>query len=555
MINLRSGYANPTGELFQIRLRQNTFRVLCHRFRHDPDFRQGFFQVLRTGPNHAPLRDHARELVIALRKQYLSVYDIQRELAQTDHALSTHSITLILQEEGFARLPRRRDDERPATTRPEPAAIADVRTLDLTPRTFRTRLGGLFVFVPLMRDLRLTEVVRQAQLPGSAMIPAEQALRTLLALKLVGKERKSHVMDLVADEGMALFAGLNVVPKRSYLASYSSSVDDRANARLMAAWFNETPRAGLQSGASFDLDFHTVPANSTAEPLEKHYVSSRSRSQQGLLTFLARDAEQRVLRYARAGIPKREQAEEILRFVDFWKQNTGSYPAELVFDAKLTTYAQLDRLNQRTIHFITLRRRTRKMLSDIGSRPASAWKRITLAALTRQYRTPQVLDERIRLKGYQGEIRQVTVIELGHEEPTILLTNNLKITLPALVTRYAQRMLIENGISEAVQFFHLDALSSMVGLKVDFDLQITLMASSLYRLFAERIGAGYGQAQAKKLFRNLLDVSATVVIEANQVVVTLDKRAHNPFLVKSRLADQPTPMPWFGGKGLILRFT
>jgi hypothetical protein len=531
-----------------------SFRVLCHRFRHAPDFRQGFFQVLRTGPNHAPLRDRTRELVIALRKQYLSVYDIQRELAQADHTVSTHSLTLILQEEGFARLPRRRDDERPAATRPETAAIADVRALDLTPRTFRTRLGGLFVFVPLMRDLRLAEVVRQAQLPGSALIPAEQAVRTLLALKLVGKERKSHVMDLVADEGIALFAGLNVVPKRSYLASYSSSVDDRANDRLMAAWFNETPRAGLKRGDSLELDFHTVPANSTEEPLEKHYVSSRSRSQQGILTFLARDAEQRLLRYARAGIAKAEQAGEILRFVDFWKQHTGSFPAELVFDSKLTTYAQIDRLNQRHIHFITLRRRTRKMLGDIWSRPASAWQRITLPALTRQYRTPKVLDERIHLKGYQGDIRQVTVIDLGHEEPTILLTNNLKISLPALVTRYAQRMLIENGISEAVQFFHLDALSSMVGLKVDFDLQITLMASTLYRLFAEKVGAGYGQAQAKKLFRNLLEVSATVVIEANQVVVTLDKRAHNPFLVRSRLADQPTPMPWFGGKGLFLKF-
>src|SRR5580693_6094162 len=204
-----------------------SFRVLCHRFRHDPDFRQGFFQVLRTGPNHAPLRDRTRELVIALRKQYLSVYDIQRDLAQAGHTLSTHSITLILQEEGFARLSRRRDDERPAATQPEPAAIADVRALDHSPRTFRTRLGGLFVFVPLMRDLRLAEVVRQAKLPGSAMIPAEQAIRTLLALKLIGKERKSHVMGLVTDEGIALFAGLNVVPKRSYLASYSSSIDDR----------------------------------------------------------------------------------------------------------------------------------------------------------------------------------------------------------------------------------------------------------------------------------------------------------------------------------------
>jgi hypothetical protein len=92
-----------------------------------------------------------------------------------------------------------------------------------------------------------------------------------------------------------------------------------------------------------------------------------------------------------------------------------------------------------------------------------------------------------------------------------------------------------------------------VGLKVDFDLPITLLAGTLYRLFAEKIGAGYGQAQAKKLFRNLLEVSATVVIEADRVVVTLDKRAHNPFLVKSRLADQPTPMPWFGGKELFLK--
>src|SRR5271170_306892 len=531
-----------------------SFRVLCHRFRHHPNFRQGFFQVFRTGPNHAPLRDRARELVIALRKQYLSVYDIQRDLAQAGHNLSTHSITLILQEEGFARLSRRRDDERPTATQPEPAASADVRALDLSPRSFRTRLGGLFVFVPLMRDLRLPDVVRQAKLPGTTMIPAEQALRTLLALKLLGKERNSHVMGLVNDEGIALFAGLNVVPKRSYLASYSSSVDDRANERLMGAWLNETPRAGRKHGDSFELDFHTVPANSTAEPLEKHYISSRSRSQQGVLTFLARDAEQRVLCYARAGIAKEEQPDEILRFVEFWKKHTGALPAELVFDSKLTTYAQIDRLNQRHIHFITLRRRTRKMLGDIWSRPASAWQRISLPALTRLYRTPKVLDERIHLKGYHGEIRQVTVIELGHEEPTILLTNNKKISLSALVTRYAQRMLIENGISEAVQFFHLDALSSMVGLKVDFDLQITLMASTLYRLFAEKIGAGYGHAQAKKLFRNLLEVSATVVIEANRVVVTLDKRAHNPFLVKSRLADEPTPMPWFGGKELFLKF-
>ncbi len=174
--------------------------------------------------------------------------------------------------------------------------------------------------------------------------------------------------------------------------------------------------------------------------------------------------------------------------------------------------------------------------------------------LPRAFRTPKVLDERIELKGYRGQLRQIPITELGHEDPTVLLTNQLGPSCPTLVTRYAHRMLIENGISEAVQFFHLDALSSMVGLKVDFDLQITLMARSLYRLLADPIGREYERAQAKKIFRNLLDVSATVTIDQRRVVVTLDKHAHNPFLVSSGLARQPTPMPWFGNKERILKF-
>jgi len=531
------------------------FRALCHQFRHDPSKRDGFFQIPRPGPRSAPARDRVRLLVIALRKKNLSVYDIQRELLAAGHSLSITSLALLLHEEGFARLPRRDDDERPPATRPDPGAAADVRTLCLSPRTFPTRLGGLFFFIPLMRDLRLTEILREAQLPGSQMIPAEQALRTLLALKLISKERKSHVMDLVADQGIALFAGLNVVPKRSYLAAYSSQIDDRTTSRLMAAWFTEVQRAGLTRGTSLDLDFHTVPANTQVEPLEKHYLSRRSRSQKGILTFLARDASQRVLCYARAGITRAEQAGEILRFADFWQKQTGSPPAELVFDSRLTTYAHLNQLNQRQIFFITLRRRTRTMLGIIWSRPLSAWQRITLPALTRTFRTPKVLDERIHLKGYSGELRQVTVIDLGHEEPTILLTNNFKISCTALVTRYAQRMLIENGIADAVQFFHLDALSSLVGLRVDLDLQITLMASTLYHLLAEKVGGLYRQAEAKTMFHQLLEVSADVAVEEASVTVTLHKHTHNPYLVASRLADQPTPMPWFGAKQLRIRFS
>jgi hypothetical protein len=530
------------------------FRVLCYQFRHDPQKRASFFRLPHRGPQSSPARDRVRDLAVAMRKRNLSVYDMQRELAAAGHTISINSLTILLREEGFSRLPRRADDERPVTVKPEIADVADVRHLNLSPCSFRTPLAGLFLFVPLLARIDLQAVVTAARLPSSQMIPAAQAVRSLLALKLIGTERKSHVMDLVTDQAIALFAGINVVPKRSYLAAYSSRIDHKVCLRFMEAWLDQVEQAGLPHGSSFDLDFHSVPANSAQEPLEKHYVSSRSRSQKGILVFLARDAQKRVLRYANAGVTKGEQADEILQFVRFWKKHTGNLPTELVFDSQLTTYQKLSELNREGICFITLRRRSQKMLREIYSQPDSAWQRISLPALTRIYRNPKVLETRVTLPGYEGELRQLTVMELGHEEPTVLLTNHRKLGPVELVTRYAQRMLIENGISEAVQFFHIDALSSMVGMKVDFDMQLTLVASALYRMMAQRIGREYSHSQAKTVFRNLLDLSGKVEVTATSVVVTLDKRAHNPYLVASGLADQPTPMPWFGNKKLIIQF-
>jgi hypothetical protein len=530
------------------------FRVLCYQFRHDPEKRAVFFRPPERRVRPAPARDPVRELAVAMRKRNLSVYDMQRELAEAGRRISINALTVLLREEGFARLPRRRDEDRPAAVQPDSAAVADVRRLDLSPRSFRTTTAGLFLFVPLLEGIDLRRVVQAGHLPGSKMIPAEQAVRTLLALKLLGTERKSHVMNLLFDPAIALFAGLNVVPKRSYLAAYSSRVDHRANLRLMDAWFEQVEGVGLPHGSSLDLDFHTVPANTAVEPLEKHYVSSRSRRQQGILVFVARDAEQRVFRYAHAGVAKAEQADEILRFVEFWKRHTGELPKELIFDSQLTTYENLSELNRQGIFFITLRRRSRKMLAEIYSRPGSAWQRITLDSLTRTFRTPRVLDEHVLLKGYAGLLRQLTVIHLGHEDPTVILTNNLKISPAPLITRYAQRMLIENSLSESIQFFHLDALSSMVGLKVDFDLQLTLMASSLYRLMARRIGREYERAQPKTIFRHLLNLSAKVEVETDRVLVSIDKRAHNPYLVASGLADKAVPLPWFGNKRLVIQF-
>ena len=530
------------------------FRVLCSQFRHDQDRHERFFRDPRHGPKAAPKRDAVRDLVVQLRKQNLSVYDIQQELQERGQPMSINTLSVLLHEEGFARLPRRRDDERPRALRPEEAPVADVRALDLSPCTFRTGAAGLFFFVPLLIAADLPALARMADLPGSEMIPAEHALRTLLALKLLGKERQSHVMDLVFDPGIALFAGLNAVPKRSFLSAYSARVDPRQNLKLMGAWSDAVRALGLEPGSSFDLDFHSIPANSGAEPLDKHYISQRSRSQKGILTFLARDVQQNLLCYGNAGVAKPQRNDEILHFIDYWLERTGRLPEELVFDSQLTTYAHLQQLDSRGIAFITLRRRTRKLKAAIFSVPASMWQRVHLPALSRQFRNPRVLDTTISLPGYAKPLRQLAITELGHEEPTILLTNQMNASVVQLITRYAQRMLIENGIAEAINFFHLDALTSMVGLKVDLDLQMTLMATSLYRLMAQRVGREYRRATAKTLFRKLFDLSGEVTITPAGIEVALNRRAHNPLLRAAGLADNPVPVPWLRNMPLTIRF-
>jgi hypothetical protein len=532
-----------------------SFRVLCHTFRHERNQPEHYFREPQPGPRSAPVRDRVRDLAVGMRKRNLSVYDIQRELRHAGHEASINSLTLLLREEGFARLPRRADDERPDAIKPETAAVADVRCLSLAPRTFRTRAAGLFLFVPLMHGLDLARVAKDAALPGTKMVPAEHALRSMLALKLIGRERKSHVMSMVLDEGLALFAGLNAIPKRSYLAAYSSKIGRKGILQLMDAWFRHVGKLGIVRSGSLDLDYHTVPANTQKEPLQRHYVSRRSRRQQGILVFLARDAEERVLCYSNAGVTKEKQADEILRFVEFWEQETGAAPQELVFDSQLTTYRNLTRLDAKGIRFLTLRRRSKKMLAELYSKPGSAWQRVTLENIARAYRTPKVLDERIKMTAYgDKDIRQISIMDLGHEEPTILLTNDLRTAPSSLIGRYAHRMLIENGIAEAIDFFHLDALSSMVGLKVDFDLQITLMASSLYRLMAKKLADEYHRATAKKIFDNLLDTPGSVQIDREHITVKLDKHAHNPFLVDSGLAAKPTPVPWLGNRELVIQF-
>jgi hypothetical protein len=523
------------------------FRMLCYDFRRGnlPDF----FTVRRPGRREQPKQGKVRDQVVALRKRNYSIYDISRALKELGTPLGATAVRGILIEEGFAALPRRLDEERPVSVGPTKEAVADVREFVLSPREFTTRVGGLFLFVPDLIRLDLQALASNGKLPGSRMIPAEHALRASLALKLWSIERKSHVMALVADEGLGLFCGLNAMPKKSFLSEYSSRITPQKVSHLLAGWHAQLAGETILKGESINLDFHSVPYFGEHPQVESHYLSQRSRRQPSILTFLAQDADSQVFCYSNADIRKGEEAEEIFRFIKFWTRQHGSPPQHLVFDSKLTTYKQLDRLDQQGIIFLTLRRRSPNLLAEVNDLPPSAWRTVNLDVPNRKYRTPQVYEQKVCL--LKCTYRQFFIKDLGHDQPTILLTNDRKCTARQLILRYAKRMLIENALADAVRFFHIDALSSSVGFKVDFDMSLLVLASALYRIMARRM-RGYDDAQARQIFRDLIDMPAQVTVTDHEVRVRFYRRAHLPIVLASGLFDKPIAVPWWDGLHLRL---
>lgn len=524
-----------------------TFHVMCHHFRRDPS--PLFFVTPPMGPQVQPKKSAAKNRIVALRKENHSVYEISAILKQEKLPLSPTAVGEVLKAEGFAALPRRLDEERTDLLRPTIEPVADVRSFSLAPRTFSTRCGGLFLFLPDLVRMDLDSLAHAAALPGSKMIPAAHALRACLALKLWSLERKSHVMALAADEGLALFSGLNATPKRSYLSEYSSAARPRSTTALLASWHEKASPHGLFPADSFNLDFHSVPFHGEDPVVERHYVSMRSRRQKSVLVFLAQDANSRSFCYSDADLRKGEESDAIFRFIAFWKKAHGGIPRHVVFDSQLTTYENYAKLDEMGITFITLRRRSPSVVKEIVLLPPSAWRTVELDVPTRKFRFPKVFEQKVKIAG--RELRQLFIKDLGHDEPTVLLTNDKTATQKALVTRYAQRMLIENALSDAVRFFHMDALSSAVGLKVDFDMALLVIASGLYRLLAKRM-RGYEDAQARLVFRNLVDMPADVVVTADEVIVRFHRRAHLPILAASGLLDAPVAVPWWGGRKLRL---
>jgi hypothetical protein len=271
------------------------------------------------------------------------------------------------------------------------------------------------------------------------------------------------------------------------------------------------------------------------------------------MAFVAQVAGRRVICYATANLLRDEADAMVPKFADYWHEQTGRYPARLLFDSRATTYAGLNELNQRQIGFITIRRRGSGMLARVERLPAENWQHCQVTQAKGKRRQIHYIDERVRLDGYDGELRQLIVTGLGHESPTFVLTNDLPKpqTARETIQTYASRNHVENQLGEQITFFHLDCLCSDVRLNVDFDLTLTVVADLLYRSLAERL-KGFARAGPARLFRKFVATPGDIEITKDSVMVRLSKRAHNPLLKEAGLTKPTRAVPWLGQRSVHL---
>jgi hypothetical protein len=420
-------------------------------------------------------------------------------------------------------------------------------------RACPTRLAGLFLFLPLLSQLGFERLVQQADYPGSQCIPASSALLSLLILKLLDKERRSHIDDFNFDQALGLFSGLNVLPKKSFATDYSYRTQRGHQERLLAAWIGQLAPLLFPEPQIFNLDFHAIPYRGTAAELENHYLPRRGLAGPSVLTFFAQEQKSQVLCYANANLTRADQAGEVLRFADFWRDLTGREPQWLCFDSKLTTYPELTRLNERGISFITIRRRGAAIVRRLEALPAPSWRKAHLDIAKRLHKNIRYLDETIRLSGYDGSLRQVAVTGLGRERFTLFLSNDTTLTARDLVLRYARRNGIEDGLGSSVNFFHLDCLASEVRLNVDLDVALTVIANGCYRWLASKL-KGFEHCKPKDLYRKFVETAGSLRLTAEGVTVHFDRRAHNPILREAALDQLCPPIPWLGNRRLAFTF-
>jgi transposase len=536
-VGQRFGYSKPTLYQLAAELRAGKAR---------------FFLSSKPGPKGPHKAAGVRDRVLALRAEDRSVTEIAAVLRVEGTPVSYQTVWSILKAEGFERLPLRAAQERGRPPRIEPVKAQALPTWPVG-ASFNSDHAGLFLLLPAMARLELDRCVAAADYPGTRVLSSWHSLSSLLITKLLRRSRVSHVEDLAPDLALGLASGLTAIPKATHLTSYSYRVRRTSNQALLAAIAGRMRELGVVTGeAGFNLDFHAIRHHGQEAPLDDNYVPSRSQSTRSVLTFFAQDHTSTEMVYANADVTREESAREVIAFAEYWRRVSGADPGLLVFDSRLTTHPVLDELSGRGLLWMTLRQRGRKVLEELARLPDSAWKTARIERAGR-YRSPQLHDQVIAIKGLANRVRQIAVRNIGRDQPTLLLTNDLSSPLKALFTRYAGGMLIENELDAYISGFHLNALSSGLALNVDLDTTLTVAAGNIYRLFARDLPR-YEAATPDRLYRHFIDAPGRVSVNAKDVVVSLGVRTYTPVLLAAGYGDLEVPIPWWEGRRLRFSF-
>jgi hypothetical protein len=358
------------------------------------------------------------------------------------------------------------------------------------------------------------------------------------------------------DRGMGLFAGLNVLPKTSWYSSYSSRVDSGMNTAFLKELHKIWCKHGLLSDTS-NLDFTTIPYWGDSQHMENNWSGKRGKALSSMLAILAQDPESGIIDYGNCNVMHRNESAGVLEYLDFYRtvpdeDNSLKY---LVFDSKFTNYQNLSKLDEQQIRFITIRRRGGKMIEQIQQ--ITAWKTIRVEQSGLKKRTLKVHEQYVTLHGYTDEktgkaktIRQIVITGHGKTKPAVMLTNDFDLPVEAIVRKYCKRWLVEKGIAQQIDFFHLNRVSSSMVIKVDFDLVMSILAHNLYRLLALSLDR-YQHFSDERIYEKFVANSGDIAIGDTTIRIDLKKKRELPLLLDFFKEAKTTKYSWLNNKNVI----
>src|SRR3989337_3088199 len=464
----------------------STFQSLVSNFQNG---KVKFFLKPQYGPNRRQASDFIYERIVSLRKSGHSVYEIKDVLSKEGFNTSIQTINRIIKDEGFAKLPRRTGEELGITKKnmllPPISTAIDLDQIE--GYRFECQVGGIYYFIPYILQTGLYELISSAPFPETSKLSKINSIFSILALKLIGHERLSKISSYNHDTGFGFFAGLNVPPKTTATSTYSYMVDKETIQSFMKEFISQmrTKYSQYYQGDTINLDFHSIPHYGEKSEMDDNWVGAKHQRLKSALTLFAQDGESRHLLYANTDIDREDESNEIVNCVNYWTDVKGIIEQTLVFDSKLTTYDILEDLDTREIKFITLRRRGKKLIEDANNIPEKDWIKMDLKKEKRKFNKFKMYESEITLPRTNFKVRQVIFKDHGRQVPTFLVTNNRGVKLETLALHYANRWLIENKFSELVDFFNLNALSSLFMIRIYFDVVLTVVADTLYRLLAK----------------------------------------------------------------------